>query len=91
MTSTTLVRVGFLNYLREITKKRLIMDSSQFTEKEAKNTKEIVNLRLHMKQAINLKIFKILKSVLPVFMLHPADNLISSCAALSNLKNRLIK
>lgn len=38
----------------------------------------------------SLKIFKILKSVLPVFMLHPTDDLISSCAALSNLKNRLI-
>ena len=66
------------------------MDSSQFTEKEVKDTMEIVNVRLHMEQATNLlKTVGILNSVLLISMLHPADDLILSCAA--NLKNRLIK
>ena len=65
---------------------------SQFTEKEVKNTKEIANLRIHVERAINrIKHFRILKSVLPISMLHHADDLVLSCAALCNLKDMLIK
>ena len=65
---------------------------SQFTGKEVKDTKEIANLRIHVEQAINrIKTFRILISVLPISILHHADDLVLSCSALCNLKDRLIK
>ena len=55
-------------------------------------TKEVANLRIHVEQAINrIKTFRILKTVLPVTMLHHCDDIIVTCAALCNLKPLLFK
>ena len=55
-------------------------------------TKDIANLRIHVKRAINrIKFFRILKGVIPITMLHHIDDIIVTCAALSNLKPKLIQ
>ena len=65
---------------------------TQFSEKEVAKTKQIANLRIHVERAINrIKTYRILKSPLPLTMLHCVDDIIKSCAALSNLKDRLIR
>ena len=65
---------------------------SQFTEAEVKKTKEVANLRIHVERAINrIKTFRIIKAVLPITLLHNADDIMLSCAALSNLKDKLIR
>ena len=64
---------------------------SQFTKKETETTKEVANLRIHVERAINrIKTFRILKSVIPITLLHNIDDIVLSCAALCNLKPRLI-
>ena len=65
---------------------------AQMTEEECKKTTDIANLRIHVERAINrIKTFRILKSVLPITMLHHADDIVHTCAALCNLKPFLIK
>lgn len=65
---------------------------SQFTEKEVKKTKEIANLRIHVERAINrMKTFRLLKTILPITILHLADGIVKTCAALANLKDLLIR
>ena len=50
-----------------------------------KKTKDVANLRIHVERAINrIKIFRILKEVIPVTMLHHIDNIVVTCAALSS-------
>ena len=55
---------------------------SQMTTDECKKTKDIANLRIHV---------EILKGVIPVTMLHHIDDIVVTCAALSNLKPKLIQ
>ena len=65
---------------------------SQMTKEECKTTKQIANLRIHVERAINrLKTYRILKTVLPISLLHHADNIVKTCAALCNIKPVLIK
>ena len=60
---------------------------SQMTTAEVKKTKEIANLRIHVERAINrIKTFRILKTVMPITMLHHCDDIIRVCGALCNLK-----
>ena len=65
---------------------------SQMTTDECKKTNDIANLRIHVERAINrIKFFQILKGVIPVTMLHHIDDIVLTCAALSNLKPKLIE
>ncbi|XP_057297669.1 uncharacterized protein LOC130628703 [Hydractinia symbiolongicarpus] len=65
---------------------------SQMTSTECKNTKEIANLQIHVERAINrVKFYRILKTVLPITMRQHADDIVKACAALCNLKPRLIR
>ena len=65
---------------------------SQMTTDECKKTKDTVNLRIHVKRAINrINFFRILQGVIPVTMLHHIDDIVVTCAALSNLKPKLIQ
>ncbi|XP_066925569.1 uncharacterized protein [Clytia hemisphaerica] len=63
---------------------------SQMTA-EAKKTKEVANLRIHVERAINrIKTFRILKTVMPITMLHHCDDIVKVCSALCNLKPFLV-
>ena len=65
---------------------------SQMTNLEVKKTKKIANLRIHVERAINrIKSYRILKSVLPITVLHSCDDIIRTCAGLCNLKLLLFK
>ena len=65
---------------------------SQMTKSEVKKTKEVANLRIHVERAINrIKFFRILKGTIPVTMIQHVDDIILTCAALCNLKPKLIK
>ena len=59
---------------------------------EFKKTKEGANLRIHVGRTINrLKFFRISKGTIPVTIMQHVDDIILTCAALSNLKPKLIK
>ena len=65
---------------------------SQMIKSEVKTTKEVANLRVHVERAINrIKFSRILKGTIPVTMIHHVDDIILTCAALCNLKPKLIK
>ena len=65
---------------------------SQMATDECKKTKVIANLRIHVERAISrMNFFWILKRVIPVTMLHHIDDIVVTCAALSNLKPKLIQ
>ncbi|XP_057316771.1 uncharacterized protein LOC130657789 [Hydractinia symbiolongicarpus] len=65
---------------------------AQMTTEECKRTKDVANLRIHVKRAINrIKTFRILKYVLPITMLQHADHIVPTCAALCNLTPRLMQ
>lgn len=60
---------------------------SQMTDAEVQKTKKIANLRIHVERAINrVKTFRILKSPLPITMIHHCDDIVRTCAGLCNLK-----
>ena len=63
---------------------------SQFTEKVVKKTKEIANLTWNGK-LIEWRRKEIIKSVLPVTILHCIHEIVLPCTALSNLKDLLIR
>ena len=59
----------------------------QMVTTECKTTKTVANLRIHVERAINrIKTFLILKSVLPITILHNIDDIVKTCATLCNLK-----
>ena len=59
----------------------------QITTEECKTTKYVANLRIYAERAINrIKTFRILKSILPVTILHNIGDIVKTCAALCNLK-----
>ena len=65
---------------------------SQMTNSELRKTKQIANLGIHEEHAINrIKSYKILKSVLPITVLHSCDDIIRTCAKLCNLKPLLFR
>ena len=65
---------------------------SQMTGSEVKKTKEAANLQIHVERAINrIKFFRILKGTILVTMIQHVDNIMLTCAALCNLKPKLIK
>ena len=58
----------------------------------AKKKKDIANLRIQFERAINrIKFLWILEGVIPVTMVHHIDDIVVTCAALSNLKPKLIQ
>ena len=60
---------------------------AQMTVGECKKTKDIANLRIHIERAINrIKSYRILKTILPITMVHNYDDIVCTCAALCNLK-----
>ena len=65
---------------------------SQMTEEACAKTKKVANLRIHVERAINrIKCFRILKNVLPITMLQHVDDIVRACAALCNIKPKLIQ
>ena len=65
---------------------------AQMTSSECKRTKDVANLRIHVERAINrIKTYRILKTVLPISMLHNVDDIVKTCAGLYNLKPLLFK
>ena len=65
---------------------------AQMTSSECKRTKDVANLRIHVERAINrIKTYRILKTVLPISMLHNVDDIVKTCAGLCNLKPLLFK
>ena len=65
---------------------------AQMTTAECKTTKDIANFRIHVEHAINrIKTFWILKSILPVTILHNIDDIVKTRAALCNVKPLLFK
>ncbi|KAJ8030934.1 Protein ALP1-like [Holothuria leucospilota] len=63
----------------------------QMTRSNVKQTKKVANLRIHVERAINrLKDFKILSGTLPISLIPQADDIITICAALTNLLPDLI-
>ena len=62
------------------------------TTDERKKINDIVNLRIHVERAIDrINFFRILKGIIPVTMLQHIDDIVVTCAALSNLKPKLIQ
>ena len=56
---------------------------SQMTTAECKTTKDVANLIIHVECAINrIKTFRILKSILPITMLHNIDNIDDICCTM---------
>ena len=65
---------------------------AQMTTTECKTTKNVANLRIHVERAIiRIKTFRILKSILPITILHNIDDIVKTCAGLCNLKPLLFK
>ena len=65
---------------------------SQMTKSNVRKTKKKANLRIHVERAINrITLFTVLKGTLPVTMIKHVDDVILTCAALCNLKPKLIK
>lgn len=63
----------------------------QMSENDVRETSKIANLRIYVEIAIRrLKEYQILKNELPISLLPVADDLITVCAALTNLKNPLV-
>ena len=63
----------------------------QMTSAEVKKTKDEANLRIHVERAVNcIKSFRILENTLPVSLLQHIDDILWTCAALCNLKPKLI-
>ena len=62
------------------------------TKSEVKVTKEMVNFQIDFQRAIiRIKFFRILKETIPVAMIQDIHYIILTCAALCNLKPKLIK
>ena len=65
---------------------------SQMTKSELRKTKEVANLRIHVERATNRIIFfRISKGPIPVAIIQHVYYIILTCAALCNLKPKLIK
>ena len=65
---------------------------SQMTKSEVKKTKELAILRIPVERATNwLNFFRILKGTIPVTMIQHTHYILLTCAALCNLKPKLIK
>ena len=62
------------------------------TKSEVKVTKEMANFQIDFQRAIiRIKFFRILKETIPVAMIQDIHYIILTCAALCNLKPKLIK
>ena len=96
--SLEIVETGFqiqedllLNFCRLVVSPGARVES-QMTTSEAKKTKEVAKLRIHVERAINrIRFFRILKGTIPVTMMQHVDDITLTCAALCNLKSKLIK
>ena len=65
---------------------------AQMPTDECKCTKDVANLRVHVERSVKLiKTYRILKYIFPITMLQHADHIVRTCAALCNLKSRLIQ
>ena len=86
--SLEIVETGFqiqedllLNFCRLVVSPGARVES-QMTTSEAKKTKEAIN---------RIRFFRILKGTIPVTMMQHVDDITLTCAALCNLKSKLIK
>ena len=58
------------------------MDKESDDKKDVQKTKEIANLRIHVKRATNrIKNYRILKGTLSITMMQPVDEIVLVCAA----------
>ncbi|CAL9693779.1 unnamed protein product [Knipowitschia caucasica] len=64
----------------------------QLTNEEVTRTRRVANVRIHVERAIRrLKVFKILSQTVPITMVPKLDKILIICAALVNMKSRLIR
>jgi hypothetical protein len=64
---------------------------NQATGAEARMTKKIANLRIHVERAINrIKWFRILQNTIPISIVPYIDDIITTCASLTNLYDPLV-
>ena len=64
----------------------------QMSTADVDKTKHVANLRIHVERAINrIKFFRILKNTMPLTLVACADDIITVCGALCNLRSPLVK
>ncbi|XP_056096639.1 uncharacterized protein LOC130100300 [Rhinichthys klamathensis goyatoka] len=64
----------------------------QLTNEEVTRTRRVANVRIHVERAIRrLKVFKILSQTVPISMTPRLDKILIICAALANMRSRLIR
>ena len=65
---------------------------SQFSEKEAKDTKVIAHARIHIERVIGrIKEFKIFQSPIPLDFVDLIDHIFTVCSAIVNLNPEIVK
>lgn len=65
---------------------------SQLSEEEVTRTRRLARVRIHVERAIRrLKVFKMLRDIVPISMSGKIDCILRICAALVNLRGDLIK
>ena len=65
---------------------------AQMTEKEVTETRRVASVRIHVERAIRrMKSWSILQRTITITTVKQMDNIITVCAALSNLRGKLIK
>ena len=64
----------------------------QLSNEEVTRTRRVANVRIHVEQVIRrLKVFKILKDIVPISLTRHVDKILRTCAALVNLNPVLIR
>lgn len=64
----------------------------QLTNEQVTRTRRVANVRIHVERAIRrLKVFKILSQTVPISMTPRLDKILIICAALANMRSRLIR
>ena len=64
----------------------------QLSNEEVTRTRRVANVRIHVERAIRrLKVFTILKDIVPISLTRHVDKILRICAALANLNPALIR
>lgn len=65
---------------------------AQFSQREVETARKLSRSRIHVERAIErIKKFRILKNTMPVSLMKHSDNILTICAALTNLLPKLVK